>query len=185
MSVSIDAQVENDIKPSKSGSAKKIISTVKHYQFPVFYEQEISLWNSDENIRKKLLANREKYLGKTADELTWHELMLGFKISGMHMGYTSYDCSLMQYVIDKYDIHSVFDPCAGWGERLLCCASKGVAYFGVDINPKLSVGYYNMIREMKLHDGIPFSKQCNFMCIPSESCVSNTEYDPRNLGQRS
>lgn len=133
-----------------TGTVSNISMIAKRYQFPVFYEREIRLWNENPWIRNTSLQmliyyNRYKYLGKTPDQLGNSEILRAFTISGICKSYTIFNISLMQQVISHYDIKSVYDPCAGWGERMLCCHVNNIAYTGVDINDKLKNGHDAMI----------------------------------------
>lgn len=131
--------------------------TVKQYQFDVFYERELALWQQNPTYRgmplqEWLYHNRMKYLGKRPDELTQAEIMRGFTISGILKGYTVFDTSLMHEAVQKYGIKSVYDPCAGWGERMLYCYHNGLQYLGVDVNQKLKPGYEAMIDDLNMQD---------------------------------
>ena len=87
------------------------------------------------------------YLNKTPSELTVHEILNSFRITGVLRGYTQFDTELFETVIDKYDIHNVYDSCAGWGERFLCCVDKGVDYTGLDINDALFDCYGRLMND--------------------------------------
>lgn len=131
----------------------KFTKTAKQYQFRVFYERELRLWGENPVVdgiplRIWLYHNRLQYLGKAPDQLSELEIMRGFTISGLLKGYTAFDTSLMHNVIEKYDIRSVYDPCAGWGERMLYCYHNSISYHGIDINEKLRDGYERMIRDL-------------------------------------
>lgn len=133
-----------------TGTHTNINSIAKNYQFGVFYEKEIQMWNGNEYyqgipLQIWIYHNRYKYLNKVPCELSDAEILRAFTIAGIYKGYTVFDSSLMQQVIDMYDIKSVYDPCAGWGERMLCCYHNNVSYTGVDINQKLEAGYTAMI----------------------------------------
>lgn len=130
---------------------------VKKYQFDVFYEKELALWRENViyrglPVQMFLYQNRYRYLEKKPSELSDLEILRGFTISGIYRGYTVFDASLMDQVLQNYDIHSVYDPCAGWGERMLCCSLHDVSYFGVDVNQKLCAGYSDMIHDLNLKD---------------------------------
>ena len=87
---------------------------------PHFYEKEKLLWKDNHNnLREQLLQNREKYLFKTREYITEKELLRGFKISGLHIGFSHFSPLWFKYFIEKYNIKSVYDPCGGWGHRLL------------------------------------------------------------------
>lgn len=126
-----------------TGSIKNIHAHTKCYQFNEFYKNELELWNY-KTVQMKLYLNRWKYVDKLPNELRDSEILQGFKISGIYRGYSVFDNKAMVSVLDKYDIKSVYDPCAGWGERMLTCYSKGIDYLGLDINDGLKDGYSNL-----------------------------------------
>jgi hypothetical protein len=90
---------------------------VLNYQ-PHFYDYERVLWQ-DSFIQEKLINNRCKYLNKTAEELTVAEILRGFKISGIHYGYSHFSPLWFKKFITDFNIKTVYDPCGGWGHRLL------------------------------------------------------------------
>lgn len=129
-------------------SWRSLSAIVKDAQRKVFYKRELELWNTNPlrtgkwgTVQAFLYANRYKYLNKLPHELTDRMLLRAFRISGLHMGYTSFNSSLMRQVIEKYNVKSVYDPCAGWGERMMTCGKLGVSYEGCDINSELFEGY--------------------------------------------
>ncbi|MBS6286254.1 MAG: hypothetical protein KH433_02445 [Campylobacter concisus] len=129
-------------------SWRSLSAIVKDAQRKVFYKRELELWNANPlrkgkwgTVQAFLYANRYKYLNKLPHELTDRMLLRAFRISGLHMGYTSFNSSLMRQVIEKYNVKSVYDPCAGWGERMMTCGKLGVSYEGCDINSELFEGY--------------------------------------------
>ena len=129
-------------------SWRSLSAVVKDAQRKVFYKRELELWNENPlrkgkwgTVQAFLYANRYKYLNKLPHELTDRMLLRAFRISGLHMGYTSFNSALMRQVIDKYNVKSVYDPCAGWGERMMACGKLGVSYEGCDINSELFEGY--------------------------------------------
>lgn len=129
-------------------SWRSLSAVVKDAQRKVFYKRELELWNTNPlrngkwgTVQTFLYANRYKYLNKLPHELTDRMLLRSFRISGLYMGYTSFNSALMRQVIDKYKVKSVYDPCAGWGERMMTCGKLGVSYEGCDINSELFDGY--------------------------------------------
>lgn len=129
-------------------SWRSLSAIVKDAQRKVFYKRELGLWNENPlrngkwgTVQAFLYANRYKYLNKLPHELTDRMLLRAFRISGLHMGYTSFNSALMRQVIEKYNVKSVYDPCAGWGERMMTCGKLGVSYEGCDINSELFEGY--------------------------------------------
>lgn len=131
-------------------SLSNLTQAAKAAQWPVFYARELALWGQaayrSMPIEGFLYANRWKYLGKKPEELTTRELLRGFTISGCFRGYSAFDASLMDRFVQKYQIQSIYDPCAGWGERLLYCCMQDVSYTGVDINDALAQGYEKLIQ---------------------------------------
>lgn len=141
--------IPEDVDVSKMClSWRSLSAIVKDAQRKVFYKRELELWNENPlrhgkwgTVQAFLYANRYKYLNKLPHELTDRMLLRAFRISGLHMGYTSFNSALMRQVIEKYNIKSVYDPCAGWGERMMTCGKLGVSYEGCDINSELFEGY--------------------------------------------
>lgn len=138
-------------------SWSRLSAIVKDAQRKVFYKRELELWNKNPlrhgkwgTVQAFLYANRYKYLNKLPHELTDRMLLRAFRISGLHMGYTSFNSALMRQVIENYKVKSVYDPCAGWGERMTTCGKLGVSYEGCDINSELFDGYEKLA---KLIDG--------------------------------
>lgn len=129
-------------------SWRSLSAVVKDAQRKVFYKRELELWNKNPlrngkwgTVQAFLYANRYKYLNKLPNQLTDRMLLRAFRISGLHMGYTSFNSTLMRQVIEKYNVKSIYDPCAGWGERMMTCGKLGVSYEGCDINSELFDGY--------------------------------------------
>lgn len=148
-----DRKIATDVDISKMHlSIGKLSTVVKDAQRSVFYEHELALWNNNAyrgdkwgTVRAFLYANRWKYIQKLPDELTDRMLLRAFRISGLYVGYTSFDNAMMLKVIEKYGVTSVYDPCSGWGERMATCGLLGVDYEGCDINERLTDGYNKLI----------------------------------------
>lgn len=123
-----------------------------------FHAREVELWSRNEPVRPhhwgtlqaRLYANRYRYLDKLPEELTDVELLRGMTISGVLRGYTSFDNTGMLQVLDTYDVTSVYDPCAGWGERLVTCAARGVDYRGTDVSVAVVEGHERMVNHYGL-----------------------------------
>jgi hypothetical protein len=92
---------------------------IKYFQQDTFFRKEKELWKNDEKIRDRLILNRMKYLNKKEDELTVDELLTGFKKSGIHYGYSHFNPLWFKWFLQKYNIKTCYDPCGGWGHRLL------------------------------------------------------------------
>lgn len=91
---------------------------VKYFQQDVFYRAEKMMW-CDPIVRAKLIPNRCHYLKKTKSALTDIELLRGFKIAGMHYGYSFFNPAIMNFFCNKYGVRICYDPCGGWGHRML------------------------------------------------------------------
>lgn len=149
----LDRKIATDVDVSKMRlSIGKLSTVVKDAQRNVFYEHELAMWNNNAyrgdkwgTVRAFLYANRWKYIHKLPDELTDRMLLRAFRISGLYVGYTSFDNAMMLQVIKKYGVTSVYDPCSGWGERMATCGLLGVDYEGCDINDRLVNGYNKLI----------------------------------------
>lgn len=97
-----------------------------------FYREELRLW-ADPVTRCKLLANREKYLGKRSSSLTDQEILAGFrKASIARVKYSHFPVYLVKEFWSKTKTRFVYDPFAGWGTRLLTFNALGVKYLGND-----------------------------------------------------
>ena len=181
-------------------SWRSLSAVVKDAQRKVFYKRELELWNTNPlhhgkwgTVQAFLYANRYKYLNKLPHELTDRMLLRAFRISGLHMGYTSFNSSLMRQVIGKYNVKSVYDPCAGWGERMMTCGKLGVSYEGCDINSELFEGYeklYGLIDGFKpvLHNNdsanqlVTGDADAIITCPPYKDIEVYSENGAENLG---
>lgn len=171
----------------------------KFYQQDVFFKTEKALWSDDGvwqnqqiHTRMYLYHNRLKYLGKNPNEITDFELLRGFKISWMTQGYSSFDTALMGEVFDTYGIRSVYDPCAGWGERMLFCKYRDIEYLGIDVNDELRDGYERMMSDLDITKQeivfadsatVKVNKTCDcvFTCPPYGNQEIYSEHGAENL----
>lgn len=187
----------NNIIPLKDGS-KTIIKIARQFMYPVIYEREIKMWNTNKFINNKgyiqpfLFANRLKYIHKTPEQLTDLEIIRGLSYSGQIRAYTAFDNTLMKQFIEKYKPSSIFDPCAGWGERLLTAACYNISYTGQDINQKLEEPYqklidiYNLTKQsITIIDSSTTKNKadCLFTCPPYFSTEIYTENGAENLNE--
>jgi hypothetical protein len=148
---------------------------VKQYQFDVFYQHELSMWNANAYtktgfpLQAQLFMNRYKYLGLLPSQLTTKKLLSSFAISGLWRGYSEFDSRLMAQVIDEFKPVHIYDPFSGWGERGFMAGMKHVMYTGVDINGALLAGYNEMINQNDLKNVFyQIADSRNVMC-PSTS----------------
>lgn len=192
----LPTQLENNqLTPLKNGS-KTIIKIARQFMYPVIYEREINMWNQNIFIKNKgyiqpfLFANRLKYINKTPNQLSDLDIIRGLSYSGQIRAYTAFDNSLMKRFIEKYKPQSIFDPCAGWSERLLTSAFYNIPYKGQDINEKLKKPYQKLIDSYKLTNqsvtivdsSITKNKaDCLFTCPPYFDTEIYTEHGAENL----
>jgi len=83
-------------------------------------------------MRRKLIENRIKYLNKKEEELTDRNLLHGFKISGLHYGFSHFNPLVIKKFIEEYNIKSIFDATGGWGHRLLGAMDIDYIYNDID-----------------------------------------------------
>lgn len=163
--------------PEVLSSAKWITAAAKSVNGNIFYQNEIKAW--EENLSTKrgklqgcLYANRFKYLGKLPNELSDVEILRGLSISRLVKdNYSSFDVTTMLDVFSKYNVKSIYDPCAGWGERLLACGINDISYIGCDINADLHTGYNKLVQHYEL-------KNVSVMCDDSSNYdATNNTHD--------
>lgn len=124
-----------------------------------FYRRELTMWRENGltahgRVRGALVANRVRYLGKSVDELTDVELLRGMGIAGFVRAHSHFDARTMFQVLQDIGARSVFDPCAGWGERLTFAAALGIVYNGVDVNPAVVEGQRRLIDAWQLTEAV-------------------------------
>ena len=141
----------------KLTTSEMIIKAVKAANGNEFYKREYEIW--EENSPAKfgytqsyMFCNRFKYINKLPNELSDFEILRGMSIARLLSGYTSFYAEPMIQTLQKYGVKSVYDPCAGWGERLLACGINDIAYAGCDINANLHVGYNALIQNYNLQN---------------------------------
>ena len=189
-------RIYNNLYFCKMSSINK---NVKYCQFNEFYKRELEFWEAHSsyssqklNEQLKLYENRLKYIGKTSSELSNLEILRGLNISGKIKAYTVFNPIGMNQFIEKYKPTTIYDPCAGWGERLLVCANSDIDYYGYDINESLKPGYdllishFNITRQhfsIENQDNI-YNYQCLFTCPPYWNTEIYTTYGAENLSYK-
>lgn len=154
-----------------------------------YFKREIELLK-EPAVLGELFINRYKYLGKLPHQLSNLALLNGLSISGKLRKYSTFDtCGMVQF-IEKYQPASIYDPCAGWGERLLTCHQYGIKYFGVDINFKTVEGLntlidaYNINATVLCKDSSQVDSntcECLFTCPPYWNTEIYTKQGAENL----
>lgn len=141
---------------------------IKYFQQDILYKTEKQLLN-DPNILEKLISNRCKYLSKSYDELTTLELIDGFKKSGIYYGYSMFNPLLAKWFFEKYNCNSCYDPCGGWGHRLL-----GATELDLYIYNDISTDVANNVRNICEYFDIPNTKIYNNNSI---GFIPDEDYD--------
>lgn len=110
---------------------------------PHFFDVERELWQ-DKIIQQKLKENRRKYLNK--DTLTDREILRGFKISGIHTGYSHFSPLWLKKYAHEEGVSCIYDPCGGWGHRLIGAYLSDIDYIYNDMWDKTFVGSTNIAK---------------------------------------
>lgn len=116
---------------------------VRFFQQDELYKTERELWMNDD-IKFRLISNRCKYLNKTPEELTVDNILAGFKISSIYYGYSMFNPLLAKWFFERYNINSCYDPCGGWGHRML-----GATNLDLYIYNDISTGVCKNVQNMK------------------------------------
>lgn len=149
---------------------------VLYFQQDEFYKTEKTLFSENRDLRNKLIKNREKYLFKTAEELSDFEILRGFKISGIHHSYSHFSPLWTKYFAEKFNLKYVADPFGGWGHHMIGFAAAGCNYIYNDlshetvegvkkINDFLGTGYKILEGDAK-DFVIPSGCDAVFICPP-------------------
>lgn len=158
LTVGLSEQIEqwSQINLSEAGS-RQISWLARSGTWETFYARELQMWEADEvhhrkwgRLRARLLANRLQYLGRLPESAL--EVVRGLSISGEIRSYSTFINTAMTAVLDQYKPTSLYDPCSGWGERMLTCAQRGVTYTGTDISDAVVTAHQGLINRLGLTD---------------------------------
>lgn len=155
---------KNSIGKISSPNNKNYI--VKYFQQDEFFKAEKILFKN-KDIRDKLINNRIKYLNKNYDQLTVEDLLYGFKRSGLHYGYSHFNPLTFKWFIKETNSKICFDPCGGWGHRLL-----GAFDLDLYIYNDLSINVYKNVNNIINYFNIKNVKTYNndaFNFVPCEN----------------
>lgn len=143
-----------DIDVTNAGS-RQISWLARSGTWGTFYARELQMWEADEvhhrkwgRLRARLLANRLQYLGRLPESAL--EIVRGLAISGEIRAYSTFVNTAMLAVLDRYEPTHMYDPCSGWGERMLTCAQRGVTYTGTDISEAVIQAHQGLIDRLGL-----------------------------------
>lgn len=152
----LEGQAEQwaDIDVTNAGS-RQISWLARSAVWETFYARELQMWEQDDvhhrkwgRLRARLLANRLHYLGRLPESAL--EIVRGLAISGEIRAYSTFINTAMTAVLDRYEPTSLYDPCGGWGERMLTCAQRGVTYTGTDISEAVVQAHKSLIDRLGL-----------------------------------
>lgn len=153
-SLSEQVQQWSDIDVTNAGS-RQISWLARSGTWETFYARELQMWETDEvhhrkwgRLRARLLANRLHYLGRLPESAL--EVVRGLSISGEIRSYSTFVNTAMLAVLDRYEPTHMYDPCSGWGERMLTCAQRGVMYTGTDISEAVVTAHQGLIDRLGL-----------------------------------
>lgn len=158
LTVGLSEQIEqwSQINLNEAGS-RQISWLARSAVWETFYARELQMWNDDEvhhrkwgRLRARLLANRLRYLGRFPESAL--EVVRGLAISGEIRSYSTFVNTAMMAVLDRYEPTSLYDPCSGWGERMLTCVQRGVTYTGTDISEAVVQAHQSLIDRLGLNN---------------------------------
>ena len=135
---------------------------------PHFFHIEKQLYK-DPLIREKLIANRKKYLYKNS--FNHRELLRGFKISGLHIGYSHFSPLWIKKFIEDFNITSIYDPCGGWGHRLVGATAANISYTYNDKWKQSYEGAKNIAHLINSSARIYNNDCTNFTPVEDYTCV--------------
>lgn len=138
---------------------------IKYFQQSIFYKKENELY-CDNLIKEKLINNRCKYLNKKQNELTNNELLTGFKYSGIYYGYSHFNPLIFKYFIEEFNIKSCYDPCGGWGHRILGSLDLDL-YIYNDINKDIMNNCKYMCNYFNIDNNVFYNNDCRKF-VPTE-----------------
>lgn len=179
------------------------------YNQDVFYKTEKQLWSDNalmkngENLRYVLLKNRLQFFKSPPKsehathnifELGDKDLLSGFTISGIYKGYTKFKTNILSKVLKEFDIKMIYDPCGGWGHRILSFKNSNAEFYIYnDINLEVMSNCKKMVQELGCEDRVKFMRydaaervprdnyDCVFTCPPYHDSEIYTTNGAENL----
>lgn len=165
---------------------------IKQFQCTEFFKNEMEIFATQPNTRRKLIQNRCKYLNKKEWELTPNDILTGFKKSGIWYGYSHFNPLWTNWFVHKYNIRTVYDPCGGWGHHMLGMLSCEKIIYN-DINSNVcgniqEIKEFFKIDNLEIHNNdasvyIPETVDAFFMCPPYfniEKYSSDSVFETKN-----
>lgn len=176
---------EHDELPDK---IKNVTQVAKLANWNEYFKREIEMLENP-LVLGELFINRYKYLGKLPHQLSNLALLNGLSISGKLRKYSTFDNTGMIQFIEKYKPSIIYDPCSGWGERLLTCHQYGIKYLGFDINDNVVEGLNILIDKYNINATVQqgdsskgsFTSDVLFTCPPYWNTEIYTDQGAENL----
>jgi hypothetical protein len=147
-------------------SSARFNKIIKTFQ-PHFFNEENKIYTGSPTKRRKLIENRIKYLNKKESELTNIELLNGFKISGIYNSFSHFSPLWIKKFIYDYKIKNLYDPCGGWGHRLLGC-NKLINYIYNDFDKRTVDGVNKIINMLDIKNSKVYNNDCRSF-LPEEN----------------
>ena len=141
---------------------------IKQYQQDVFYKTEKQLWKTNENsLRSRLINNRLQYLNiENENDITAEIILNGFKRSGIYYGYSSFNPLWIKWFLEEFNINICYDPCGGWGHRLL--GSQNIKqYIYNDLSKPIVNNVKTIIKDFNINNVIIYNNDASEF-IPKE-----------------
>lgn len=142
---------------------------IKYFQQNTFFKTEKDIWKNDQLKRNRLIQNRIKYLYKEESELTVDDILTGFKKSGLYYGYSHFNPLWFKWFVQEYGVKSCYDPCGGWGHRLLGGLNLD-KYIYNDFSPSTKANVDRIIKHFKLRNVVTY-------CNDASDFMPSDEFD--------
>jgi hypothetical protein len=139
----------------------KAYSTNRNFEAPNLSVHE--LWYNYDDIMKELISKSLNHVKKRYPDEDWstpekcynnhyfkYNLMSSLYRRGIYVSQyrVSWVVSIIHYFKQFFNIESMMDPFAGWGDRLIGAMKLGIEYRGFDPNTALHPGYKRMIEDL-------------------------------------
>ena len=105
--------------------------------------KSVSSMMTFEDIRKAILLNVQMHSTPYVSEIR-RTLVL----SGGLASVTKYRANIAKYIVDRYSATVVFDPCIGWGGRMIGTLAAGADYIGCEPDPNTFQGLQNILQDI-------------------------------------
>lgn len=165
--------LKNRLEPlipySKVTNDRAIITTVRASQRDIVFARELQalITNAKYTHDKRALFGRlQLYVcayrfdktGLLPSSLTQMEILRCTRRAFVVLPYSCFRPRWLREALKETPAKIVYDPCAGWGERMLAVCASGAKYIGCDVNIALEPGYIRLIEVYGLSADLIFGK---------------------------